>query len=296
MTLQRSGLIIVMGFALVALLAPHLAPYDPYERVASPFLPPSEAHWLGTNDVGNDILSELLIGARVTLLVGVVVGLLSTLIGTLIGLLTAYSTPVLSELTQAVTNIALVIPRLPLVIVAAAYLGRGLPALILVMALVSWPVTARVVHAQALTISRQEYVTVARSIGARPGWIVRNHLWPGVRTLVWAQFLLAVNGAALTEAGLSFLGLGDPTQKSWGTMLHYAHARSAFLTDAWRWWVLPPGLCLALFLFGLMLLNRQASRPPMPSGDKSRRASRIRLALRRHIVINKNTPTKEYVH
>jgi peptide/nickel transport system permease protein len=257
MTLQRSGLIIVTLFVLVALLAPQFAPCDPYERVDKPFLPPSEIHRLGTNDVGHDILSELICGARVTLFVSVAVGLIATVIGTLVGLLMAYSTPLLSELAQAITNIAIVVPRLPLVIVAAAYPGRGLPALILVMALVSWPVTARVVHAQALLVSRQEYVTASRSIGAHTVWIVRVHLWPGVRTLVWAQFLLAVNSAALTEAGLSFLGLGDPTQKSWGTMLHYAHARSAFLTDAWRWWVLPPGLCLALFLFGLMLLGRQ---------------------------------------
>lgn len=263
MTTQRIGLIIVVAFVLVALFAPYIAPYDPYIRVDRPFLPPSQAHWLGTNDVGHDILSELLYGARVTLFVSVLVGLLATTIGTLVGLLMAYSTPLLSQLAQAITNIVIVLPRLPLVIVVAAYLGRGLPALIIVMALVSWPVTARVVHAQALLVSRQEYVTASHSIGAGLGWIMRVHLWRGVRTLVGAQFLLAVNGAALTEAGLSFLGLGDPTQKSWGTMLHYAHARSAFLTDAWQWWVLPPGLCLALFLFGLMLLGRQSRREAM---------------------------------
>jgi len=147
-----------------------------------------------------------------------------------------------------------------LVIAAAAYAGRGLPPLILVLAIVSWPATARVVHAQTLAISRHEYVTTARCIGARPLWIARAHLWPGVRTLVWTQFLLAVNSAALTEAGLSFLGRGDPSQKSWGTMLHYVHARSAFLTDAWLWWVLSPGLCLAVFLFGLMMPGRRSGR------------------------------------
>ncbi len=252
----RVGLVIVVCFALMALLAPSIAPYDPYERVGKPFQRPSALHWLGTNDVGHDILSELLVGARVTLFVSVIVGLLTTAIGAVMGLLAAYGSPVLSALVQAAINTAIVIPRLPLVIVAAAYTGRGLTALILVLAAVSWPGIARVVHAQTLTICRHEYITAARSIGAGPFWIARMHLWPGVRTLVWTQFLLAVNSAALSEAGLSFLGLGDATRKSWGTMLHYAHARSAFLTNAWCWWVLPPGLCLALFLLGLMLLGR----------------------------------------
>ncbi len=260
--MARIGLVIVAVFVLVAVLAPVIAPYDPYERVGKPFQRPSEKHWLGTNDVGHDILSELLVGARVTLWVSIAVGLLTTAIGAVMGLLAAYSTPLLSELVQAVTNIVIVVPRLPLVIAAAAYAGRGLTPMILVLAAVSWPATARVVHAQTLTVSRHEYVTAARCIGARPLWITRAHLWPGVRTLVWTQFLLAVNSAALTEAGLSFLGLGDPSQKSWGTMLNYAHARSAFLTDVWRWWVLPPGLCLAVFLFGLMLLGRRSGRAP----------------------------------
>jgi peptide/nickel transport system permease protein len=262
MTARQIGLVIVTGFVLMALLAPVIAPYDPYERVGKPFQRPSAAHRLGTNDVGHDILSELLVGARVTLFLSVAVGLLATAIGTMMGLLAAYSTSLLSELVQAVTNMVLVIPRLPLVIVAAAYVGRGLTSLILVLALVSWPTIARVVQAQTLTIARHEYITAARSIGAGPLWIAWAHLWPGVRTLAGAQFLLAVNSAALTEAGLSFLGLGDPSQKSWGTMLYYAHARSAFLTDAWQWWVLPPGLCLSLFLFGLMLLRRRSAHTP----------------------------------
>ncbi len=258
MTTRRIGCAIVVGFGLVALLSPWLVPYDPFERAGKPFLPPSRTHWLGTNDVGHDILSELLVGARVTLLVSVSVALLATGIGTVMGMLAAYSPPLLSELLQALTNMALVIPRLPLVIAAAAYLGRGIVPLILILALVTWPATARVVHAQALAVARHEYITASRSLGARPLWIIYNHLWLGVRSLVWTQFLLAVNSAALTEAGLSFLGLGDPSQKSWGAMLYYAHARSAFLTAAWRWWVLPPGLCLALFLFGLMLLGRRS--------------------------------------
>ncbi len=258
MTAQRLGLAIVIAFVLVALFAPQLVPYDPFERVGKPFLHPSQAHWLGTNDVGNDILSELLIGTRATLLVSVTVGLIAAGMGALMGMLSAYCPLLISEPLQAMTNIALVIPRLPLVIAAAAYLGRGMASLVLILALVSWPATARVIHAQALSVVRHDYITASRSLGARPTWIMRNHLWLGVRSLVWTQFLLAVNSAALTEAGLSFLGLGDPTKKSWGTMLYYAHARSAFLTDAWRWWVLPPGLCLALFLFGLMLLGRRS--------------------------------------
>ncbi|MBN1287410.1 MAG: ABC transporter permease [Anaerolineae bacterium] len=256
MTAQRAGLALIGVFVFVGMFAPWLWPYDPYERVADPFSPPSAAHPLGANDIGQDILSELIAGARVTLAVGVAAGAAAVLVGSVVGLLAAAGPVPLARLAYAATEITLIIPKLPVAIVVAAYLGGGVGALVLVIAAIAWPVTARVVHAQALSLRSREYVLAARSLGAGGWWIARQHLWPGVRGLVWVQFLLAVNTAALTEAGLSFLGLGDPTQKSWGVMLHYAHARSAFLTDAWVWWALPPGLCLTLFLLGLTLAGR----------------------------------------
>ena len=262
MKAQRVGLVILGCFVAVGVLAPWLWPYDPYARVTDPFSPPSRAHALGGNDIGQDILSELIAGARVTLLIGVTAGAASVLVGTTVGLTAAHGPPLVARMAHALTEVVLIIPKLPIAIVVAAYLGGGIGALVLVIAVVSWPVTARVVHAQALSVRQREYVLAARSIGAREFWIARQHLWPGVRGLVWVQFLLAVNSAALTEAGLSFLGLGDPTQKSWGTILHYAHARSAFLSDAWLWWALPPGLCLTLFLLGLTLAGRAFTNAP----------------------------------
>lgn len=256
MIAQRVGVVLIGLFVFVGVFAPHLWPYDPYARVTDPFSPPSAAHPLGANDIGQDILSELIAGTRVTLLVGVAAGAVSVLAGGVVGLLTAAGPAAPARLAYAATEITLIIPKLPIAIVVAAYLGGGIGSLVLLIAAISWPVTARVVHAQALSLRGREYVLAARSVGAGGWWIARRHLWPGVRRLVWVQFLLAVNSAALTEAGLSFLGLGDATQKSWGMMLHYAHARSAFLTDAWVWWALPPGLCLTLFLLGLTLAGR----------------------------------------
>lgn len=259
MTARRLGLLIVGGFVLVGALAPWLWPYDPYARVADPFSPPSRAHPLGANDIGQDILSELIAGARTTLLIGAAAGAASVALGSALGLAAAHGPRVIARLAATLTEIVLIIPKLPIAIVVAAYLGGGMLALTLVIAATLWPATARVVHAQALSLRTRDYVLAARSLGASEVWIARYHLWPGVRALAWAQFLLAVNAATLTEAGLSFLGLGDPAQKSWGMMLHYAHARSAFLGQAWTWWALPPGLCLALFLLGLALAGRGAS-------------------------------------
>jgi ABC-type dipeptide/oligopeptide/nickel transport system permease subunit len=277
-TRQLVGSGIVLFFLLVGIFAPLVQPYDPYERVADPFSPPSRAHPLGSNDIGQDILSELIAGARTSLLIGVAAGSASVLGGSLIGLIATCKTPGIAFVAQGITEITLIIPKLPIAIVIAAYLGGGIGSIVLVIALISWPVTARLVHAQALSLRSRPYVLAARSMGAREGWIMRHHLWPGVRSIVSVQFLLAVNSAVLTEAGLSFLGLGDPTQKSWGVILHYAHARSAFLTDAWQWWALPPGLCLMLFVLGLTLL---ASNTPadgaVPVNETKHFKSRRRL-------------------
>ena len=248
------GIFLIAGFVLTAILAPVISPYDPTERVGRPFSPPSTDHLFGTNDIGQDILSELIYGTRISLIVGVFAGSITVLIGLTVGLLAGYF-PATGRWLMRVTDIVLILPFLPLLIILSAYIGRGIFNTILVIGLLVWAGTARVIRGQVLTISQQDYVMAARSLGARDGYILLRYILPQVMLLAIGEFVQATSAAILLEASLSFLGLGDPIQKSWGTVLYWAQVRGAFLSPAWVWWVLPPGILISLTTLGFALLG-----------------------------------------
>lgn len=247
------GLGLLTMMLALALGANWLAPYDPARFSGKPFEPPSPLHLLGTNDIGQDILSELIFGARVSLLIGVLSALIAIGIGTTVGLLAGFYRGIVGTLLMRLVDVMLIIPVFPLMVLLAAYLGQSLWSLVAVIGLLGWARPARIIRAQALSLVEHDYVTAARAIGAHNARIVLRHVLPGVLSLALAQFVMAASGAILTEAGLSFLGLGDPTQKSWGSILYYAQARNAFLSGAWLWWVLPPGLMIAASVLGFAL-------------------------------------------
>jgi len=249
------GVVLVAGLILIAILAPVIAPYDPRERVALPFQAPSNAHPLGTNDIGQDLLSELIFGTRVSLTVGIVAAAVAMVIGTTVGVLAGYYPRLVGSLLMRLVDVLLIIPFLPLLIVLAAYLGRSLLNTILIIGILIWAGTARIIRAQVLSLARRDYITAARALGASDARIIRRHIFPRVMLLGISQFVQATSGAILLEASLSFLGLGDPVQKSWGSTLYWAQVRGAFLTDAWLWWVLPPGLLIGAAALGFALMG-----------------------------------------
>lgn len=249
------GVALVVGLVVVAVLAPLLAPFDPTERVGRPFLAPSATHPLGTNDIGQDLLSELIYGTRVSLTVGVVAAVVAMLIGTTVGVLAGFYPRLVGSILMRFVDVVLIIPFLPLLIILAAYLGRSLLNTILIIAFVIWAATARVIRSQVLTLARRDFVLAARALGASDRLIITRHILPRVLLLGISQFVQATSGAILLEASLSFLGLGDPLQKSWGSILYWAQVRGAFLTDAWLWWVLPPGLLIAAAALGFVLMG-----------------------------------------
>jgi peptide/nickel transport system permease protein len=248
------GLTVIAIFVLIAILSPVVAPHDPWEHNWQPFLSPNHSNLFGTNDVGQDIFSELLLGARVSLLIGFTAGVLAVSIGTFIGILAGFRRGKLDDILMGLSDIFLVIPALPLIILISVYLGASIWNVILVIGLIFWPSTARVIRSQALSIRESGYVESARAMGAGDTWIMRRHVLPNVVPLILAKFVLTVAIALLMEASLSFLGLGDPTVKSWGLMLHYAFARGGFINGLW-WWYLPPGICIALCILALTLIS-----------------------------------------
>ena len=252
--LGQLGGVIVGSMILVAILAPWLSPYDPAERVGRPFSSPSAEHLLGTNDVGQDLLSELIYVTRVSLTVGIIAAAVALLIGTSIGILAGYYPKRLGAFLMRGVDVVLILPFLPLLIVLAAYLGRSLTNTILVIGVLIWAAPARIIRSQVISLRSREYVMASQSMGAPDKWVIFRHVLPRTALLATGSFVRAVSGAILLEAALSFLGLGDPIQKSWGSILFWAQSRGAFLTPAWKWWVLPPGLAIMLASLGFALI------------------------------------------
>jgi ABC-type dipeptide/oligopeptide/nickel transport system permease subunit len=249
------GWLLLITFCLLALFPAMFAPYDPYAQVGNPLEPPSAEHLLGTNDIGQDLLSELIWGTRVSLVTGLSVALLASALGVAAGLVSGYTKNAGSEFLLRLTDLTLVLPFLPLVILLAAYLGPGQSNVILVLTLVFWAVPARVIRARTLALSNELYVEAARALGSSQASILIAHLWPGVRNLARIQFILVASACILAEASLSFLGLGNPAVKSWGGTLYFARASGAFLGDSWRWWVFPAGLMISLAVLSLVMIG-----------------------------------------
>jgi len=250
---RNAGVAILLLFALCATLAPWIAPHDPWE-FGPAFLHPSTTNLLGTNDVGQDIFSELLYGTRNSLLVGFAAAFIAVSLGTVVGLVAGFRKGVLDDLLMGVTDVFLVVPMLPLAILVSVYLGPSIWNLILVVGLLWWPSTARVIRSQVLSIRESGDGESARALGAGDLWLMWRHVLPNVLPLLMAKFVLTVAMAMLMDASLSFLGLGDPIAKSWGMMLRYAFMRGGFVGGMW-WWYVPPGLAIGLCILSLTLIS-----------------------------------------
>ena len=249
------GGLIMFALTILALFPERLAPYDPHRLITRPLSAPSAEHPLGTNDIGQDLLSELIWGTRLSLSVGLTVAALSVSTGTVIGIVSGYFGGWQGAFLMRLADLTLALPFLPLIILLSAYLGPDLRNVVLVLTLVSWAGPARLIRSRVLSLLDEPYVEAARALGSGHLRVMRSHIWPAVRNLVLAQTVLVAGVSILAEASLSFLGLGDTTAKSWGTMLYFARASGAFLGRSWQWWVLPTGIMLALTVLSLVLIS-----------------------------------------
>ncbi|OPY49849.1 MAG: D-ala-D-ala transporter subunit [Methanosaeta sp. PtaU1.Bin112] len=256
--LQLIGLFILILFLAVAIFAPLIAPHDP-EESKTPYQPPNQEHRLGTNDIGQDILSELIYASRVSLTIGFLAGLISVLIGATLGMLAGYYRGIVEEMVMATGDVVLLIPGLPLMIILAAYLSPSMWNIVLVVGLLWWCSTARVVHSRVLQLREMPFVEAARALGGGDLYIIFHHILINSKEVIYAKFALAVASAMLTEASLSFLGLGDPLNISWGEMIHFAFSRGGFANDMW-WWYLPPGLMICACVLGFVLIAMDPER------------------------------------
>ena len=252
------GLVILLVFVAVALAAPLLASRDGLDvtRANGPVLGAPSGHYLlGTDENGRSVLTLLIWGSRVSLLVGLTATLISMVIGTLIGLVSGFFTGWVGRVFFRLTEWFLALPFLPLAIALATVLGRSLFNIILVIGVTSWPGTALLIRSQTLSIKERAYVERAQAIGAGRWHQMGRHVLPNVMPMVFANTTLTVAIAILSETTLSFLGLGDPTRTSWGTMLDNAFGVGAITTGCW-WYIIPPGVCVVLVVLAFTLIGQ----------------------------------------
>ncbi|WP_413602974.1 ABC transporter permease [Curtobacterium sp. Curtsp57] len=254
-TKARIGIIILAVFVLVAIAAPLLAPYGASQNGFPRSQDATAAHWMGTTAAGEDVLSQIIYGARISVLVGAVAGILSTLVAVAIGLSWGYVRGWIAEVIGFIVNLFLVIPGLPLMIVIAAYLQNGgIAVIIAVIVVTGWAWGARVLRSQTQSLRGRDFVTAAQFSGEGATRIVFREILPNMTSLIVGSFFGAATSAILAEAGLEFLGLGDSSIVSWGTILYWAQNSNALLTGQWIL-LFAPGLCIALLAMSLTLIN-----------------------------------------
>lgn len=259
-TFGAVGLLLMLFFVLMAIFGPLLAPYGPFEMALRPdktvpFLkPPSAFNLLGTTNQGMDVFSQLLHGARIALLVGLLSALGSVIVGTCVGLFSGYFGGWVDSVLMRLTDIAFGLPFLPFALVVISMSRPSIALTIILIVFFLWRTTARVIRAQVLSLRERPFVWAARAAGTSELKILFFHIGPNVLPYSFVYMAMGVATGVMLEAGLSFLGFGDPHTQSWGLMLNAAFNAGA-MRHAW-WWVLPPGLCLSFFVTASFMITR----------------------------------------
>lgn len=250
-----AGLIILLVFVILAIIPQWLAPGDPAAEIYARSAGPSAAHLLGTTSYGQDILAEVIWGARPALLISVLAGLLATVLSVLFGVTAAYLGGIADDVLNLITDVFLVVPTLPLVIVIAAYANQhSISVLVIVLVITGWSYGARQLRSQALSLRNRDFLQAAKVRGERRAYIIVFEMLPTMTSLIVANFLGAALYSILTASGLEFLGLGDTNSVDWGTMLYWAQNNEALSTGQYLWAAVP-GLCIAVLGTAFALLN-----------------------------------------
>jgi peptide/nickel transport system permease protein len=277
-----TGLVIV-GFLLVmAVIGPWLAPYDPGERGDDLLVGPSSAHWFGTTHLGQDVFSQILDGTRSVMLVGIVAGVVATALAILFGVTAGYFGGAGGEGLSALSNVFLVIPALPLILIITLSLPETNDLTIaLVIGFTSWAWGARVLRAQTLSLRRRDYVEAARATGESTWRILGFEILPNLTAVIAASFVSTVIFAVLSEITLAFIGVPGVSEWNWGAILFWAQSQQALAQGAW-WWFVPAGLAIALLGTGLALLNfgiDEYVNPRLRSGPQRVRGVKMRVGF-----------------
>ena len=254
-TKALTGLVILGFFLIIAVIGPWIAPFDPSAPGPDLLQPPSWQHWVGTDHLGRDILSQLIVGTRSVLVVGFIAAFAATVVGVIVGVTAGYIGGVGDETLSALSNVFLVIPQLPLIIIIAGQLpSAGGLTVALVIAVTGWAWGARVLRAQTLSLRRRDFVEAARANGESTWRIIMAEILPNLTAIIASGFVGTVTFAVLSQITLAFIGVTPVSEWNWGTVLFWAQNNLALQRGAW-WWFVPAGLCIALLGMALTFVN-----------------------------------------
>lgn len=257
----RLALLVVLLVLLMGLLAGLVAVHPHNLPSGGALEAPSVRHWLGTDDLGLDLWAQICHGARISLMVGFGVALLAGMGGSVIGTLAGYYGGLLDRITMRITDMMIALPDLPMMILLGVFFGPSIVNIIIVLALFSWTGPARIVRSKVLAMKQEKYIIAAQSYGAGFRHLLVRHFIPGTLPIVMVSVIRLVSRAIVTEAGLSFLGLGDPTSKSWGLILNHAiNFRGIYFTDFWKWWIVSPLLMITMLVVAVALIGRDLEK------------------------------------
>ncbi len=263
----RLGFIIVLGIVIFGIYGHFAAPYNPFNTNAPAFQPPSRAHLLGTDYIGEDIYSWFLIGTGTSLIVGFSIAILSALIGVLVGVIAGYYGGKIDNTLMRVVDVLLVIPGFPLLVILSAFLPPTLETTILVLSILSWPFLSRVIRSQTLTLKQRQYILASRLSGMSGMQIIFKDIIPNLIPLIFINVIFLAVGGIVAQAGLAFFGLGDLRSVNWGTMLYWFQAEDGIVYRAW-WWLLPPGIGIVLLGVGANFLANGIYEITQPSRSR----------------------------
>lgn len=283
------GLVILIFFGIVGIFAPQLAPYNPDDFVSRPHQPPSSEFWFGTTGSGEDVLSQTIYGTRISLGTGVIVGVAVTIIGALVGMTAGYFGKRVDDVLSLVMNVFLIVPTLPLLVVLAGFLPAGFGTIVTVLTVTGWAWGARVLRAQTLSLREKDFISSAIVSGENSFRIIFREILPNMMSIVVAGMFGAVTYAIGAQAGLEFLGLGNPSAISWGTNLYWAQNNSGLLQGAW-WTFVPAGTCIALVAFSFTLVNYAIDEVTNPRLRSQRETNNALKKAHRRLGTSRATP------
>ncbi|SHJ77828.1 ABC transporter permease [Tepidibacter formicigenes] len=254
----KISILIFIVIIFIAIFSPYLLKTSHILPSGNSLEPPSKNHILGTDDIGIDLYSQLCYGVRMSIIIGLGTAFLSILIGSIIGILSGYLGGWIDNFLMRFTDMMITLPDLPTMIVLGAFFGPSIKNIILVLSVFSWTSLARIIRSKILSIKEENYIKVVRGYGGGFFYITINHFLPQIYPIIMVSFIRLVSKAIIAEASLSFLGLGDPTSKSWGLILHYAlNFTGIYFTPYWKWWVLSPLIAILIIVISIAFIGRE---------------------------------------
>jgi len=257
----RAGMFILGAIIFLALTAPLVCSHSHRKMSGPALMPPGTEHIMGTDELGVDLWAQICHGARISLIIGLGTALAAGLGGCIAGIVSGYASGLTDMIIMRMVDVLLVLPDLPVMIVLAAFFGPGLLSIVLVLSCFSWVHTARIVRSRVLALKQRQYIRAAELNGASAFYLIRRHFLPEVFPIAAVSMIRLTGRAIVAEAGLSFLGLGDPTSGSWGLILHHATSfPGIYYTRFWQWWLVFPWLALTLMVVSLALVSRDMEK------------------------------------